>query len=150
MAGRFIQLDDPFLTVKREMDQLLGTFLQPQSAPRRSSRGGREQSPPMNMWESEDALFVELEVPGLAMNQLELSIEGKELSLKAIPTPVSDDDSTRTWHRRERSGAGFARVIPLPAEIQTELVEANVRDGVLTVRLPKSEAAKPRRIKVNG
>ena len=150
MAGRFIQLDDPFLTVKREMDQLLSTFLQPQAGSRRYSRGGREQAPAINMWESEDALFIELEVPGFTMDQLELSIEGKELSLKASPIPAGQDDMTTTWHRRERGVNGFARTIALPIEIRADRAEANVRDGVLTVQLPKSEAAKPTRIKVNG
>ena len=104
--------------------------------------------PAVNIWEQDDALLVELEVPGLRSDQLEISVVGDELSVK-IDRPDLEQEGV-TYHRRERSVGSFTRVLRLPVEVDADRVEAELRDGVLTITLPKAESAKPRKIQVGS
>ena len=73
---------------------------------------------------------------------------GGELSIR-VNRPETADEGI-TYHRRERPVGSFGRAIKLPVEVDAERVEAELRDGVLTVVLPKAESAKPRKIAVTG
>ncbi|MDI6795311.1 MAG: Hsp20/alpha crystallin family protein [Desulfatibacillaceae bacterium] len=102
--------------------------------------------PLANVTESPDAFFVRAELPGLGADQIDISITGNTLSIsgqRAIP-----DEEGASYHRRERKAGAFSRMITLPGDVDTEKVSARSVNGVLTVTLPKSEAAKPRQIKV--
>ena len=104
-------------------------------------------TPAFNLWRDEDNLYCEAELPGLNLDDLEIYASGgNQLTVKGKREAPSLDEAT--WHRRERGQGGFARVIALPEEIDADKVEAEFRHGVLCVKLPKSEAAKPRRIEV--
>jgi HSP20 family protein len=105
-------------------------------------------SPAVNVWEANDELFTELEVPGLTTDDLSISVVGRELTISGQRKPVTDEQVT--FHRRERGTGEFTRVIRLPYDIDSARVEATLRDGVLQIKLPKAEAAKPRKIQVNA
>lgn len=102
--------------------------------------------PAVNVWEQGDALVVEMEVPGIKNDQVDISVVGGELSIK-IDRPDVTQEEIR-YHRRERPVGSFSRVLRLPSEVDANRVEAELRDGVLTVILPKAENAKPRKINV--
>jgi HSP20 family protein len=102
--------------------------------------------PNANMWETPDSIHVELEVPGLKPDQMDLSVVGNELTIK-VEMPDAPEENV-TYHRRERAVGSFARVLQLPAEVDADKVEAQMHDGVLEIVLPKVEAAKPRKIQV--
>jgi len=144
MVFRYVSSRHPIHQLRNEMDRLLNGFLGNVGelswplAPR-----GR---PAVNLWETEDALMAELELPGVKSDQLELSVVGDELSIKVQRPDVEQQEVT--YHRRERGVGSFARVLRLPVEVDAERVEAELRHGVLTITLPKSEAARPRRIEV--
>ena len=102
--------------------------------------------PALNLWDAGDALMLETEVPGLSMDNLEILVQGSELTIKG-KREWSADENTR-YLRRERLSGEFSRTLTLPVDIEADHVEAALKDGVLTVRLPKAEAAKPRKITV--
>ena len=104
--------------------------------------------PAMNLWEDEQALFVEAEVPGVTLNDLEVTVVGNELTVRGERRDTPTDGAAH--HRRERGVGSFSRAIRLPADIDISKVAASMRDGVLTIQMPKAEAAKPRRIEVQG
>lgn len=104
--------------------------------------------PALNVWEREDALMVELEVPGIKQEQLDLSVVENELTVKVCRPDAEQADVT--YHRRERPVGVFTRVVHLPMPVEAEKVTADLRDGVLTITLPKAEAAKPRKISVSA
>lgn len=104
--------------------------------------------PAANVWEQDDALLVEMELPGVKNDQLDISVAGGELSVKVNRPEVVEEDVT--YHRRERPVGSFTRVLRLPAEVDADRVEAELRDGVLLVTLPKVESAKPRKINVSS
>lgn len=129
--------------LRREMDRLLDSI----SAQRESPWSGGV-FPPVNLREDADKFLLSAELPGVAPEDVEVAVKGKQVSLqgerKAPPLP---EDAR--FHRRERSYATFSRVIGLPAEVDADKVEARLSDGVLRVTLPKAEAARPRRIAVS-
>ncbi len=102
--------------------------------------------PALNVWEDGDSLFAEAEIPGVSQSDLEVYAVGNELTIKGSRKPREGEDVT--YHRRERGFGEFTRVITLPIDIDAEKVQASLKDGVLTVTLPKAEQAKPRKITV--
>ncbi|MBN1854523.1 MAG: Hsp20/alpha crystallin family protein [Pirellulales bacterium] len=105
--------------------------------------------PPINIWEDEDQLFVEAELPGMELDDLEIYVNGgNQLSLKGERKQPGDNDGT--WHRRERGYGKFARIVELPHLVDADQVNANFKHGVLTIMLPKQAASKPRKIEVKA
>lgn len=104
--------------------------------------------PALNIREDEENLFVECEVPGLQMENLELTVSGNELTIRGERR--GDDQEGVTYHRREREVGTFSRVIRLPAGIDADGVQASLEHGILTITCPKAEHARPRRIEVKA
>ena len=102
--------------------------------------------PAVNVWEKDDALMVELEVPGIKPDEVDVSVAGDELSIR-IDRPDTAEEGVK-YHRRERPAGSFSRIVRLPLEVDADKVEAELRDGVLTITCPKAESAKPRKINV--
>ena len=148
MRTRWYPLTDLQTEVNRvrgEMDRLFEHL--PLTGSRRPS--GRGAFPALNIWEDDDAYHVASELPGLALEDLEILINGgNQLTVKGERKDPQVEEST--WHRRERTFGSFARAIELPGQVDPDGVEAHFRNGVLTVDLPKAEQAKPRRIEVQN
>ena len=98
--------------------------------------------------ETPESIHVELEVPGLKSDQLDISVVGDQLSIKIERSGPTEENVT--YHRRERPVGTFLRMVQLPAEVDANRVEAELQHGVLTIELPKAEAAKPRKIQVTS
>ena len=110
---------------------------------------GRTAFPALNVWEQDDALFVEAELPGLGLEDLEIFVTGQnQLTIKGERKPAAPDNAMQ--HRLERPFGQFVRTLTLPFPVDDSAVDARLENGVLTLRLPKHEAAKPRKIKVKG
>jgi HSP20 family protein len=104
--------------------------------------------PAVNVWEDEKNLYAEAEIPGIRMEDLDVSVIENELILKGERKVTADEKAT--FHRRERGVGTFSRVFRLPVDIDADRVEATLRDGVLQITLPKAEAAKPRKVEVKA
>ncbi len=146
MAFGYQSTRHPFGQLRNEMDRLLTGFFGP-TADGFLSAAFRNQ-PAVNVWEQDDALKVEIELPGVKSEQIDVAVAGGELSIK-INRPESEPEGV-VYHRRERPEGPLTRVVRLPIEVNADRVEADLHDGVLTVTLPKAESAKPRKINVTG
>ena len=135
---------NPLTQLRREMDRLLSGWV-PDGLEWPWSGMLRSQ-PAVNVWETPESIHVELEVPGLKSDQLDISVVGNQLSIKIERSGPAEENVT--YHRRERPVGSFLRVVQLPAEVDANRVEAELQHGVLTIKLPKAEAAKPRKIQV--
>lgn len=136
---------NPFRTLSSEMDRLFETLVS--GAPRIA--GSRSQAtPPLNMWEDDECIYVEAELPGTALEDIDVSVVGADLSIKGRRT-VDFPEQARAY-RRERPTGSFERTVTLPGEIDADRVDAKLTDGILTVTLPKAAARRPRRIVVHG
>jgi|SwirhirootsSR3_FD_contig_61_3804677_length_635_multi_3_in_0_out_0_1 HSP20 family protein len=128
--------------LREELDRHFSTLVE--NLPSVNSR----TFPAVNVWEENDNLHAEAEVPGMTVEDFSISVVGRELTISGERKDRGDESTT--YHRRERGTGPFTRVIRLPFDVDSSRVEANLRDGVLQITLPKSEAAKPRKIQVNA
>ncbi len=102
--------------------------------------------PPLNVWEDGEMLKIEAEVPGVKIEDIEVAFDNGELTLKGEKKFEAKENTP--LHRRERAYGSFTRTLTLPWEVKAEQVTAELKDGVLTVTLPKAEAAKPRKVAI--
>lgn len=96
-----------------------------------------------------DGYRVEASLPGIDVEKLEISVLGRQLSLSA-ERGEPDIGADVNWHRRERKGGTFKKSFMLPEEIDSDRVEAEYQNGILTVALPKAASALPKKISVNA
>ena len=146
MVLRYMGTRYPVEHFRREMERLLSGFFG-RAADGGWPFAGRGQ-PPVNVWQTPEAVCVELEIPGEKSDQVDVAVVGNELSIK-VERPEGEQEGV-TYHRRERGTGSFNRVLPLPDEVDGDRVEAELRHGVLTVTLPKAESARPRKIQVTS
>jgi len=111
--------------------------------------------PPVNVVESDEALEITAEVPGLAPDDVEITLHDGELKIEGKHQSESEseehsDGDSRKVLFRERRSLGFTRTFRLNVEVDPERVSATVKDGLLTVSLPKAAAVQPKRIAVSG
>lgn len=104
--------------------------------------------PPINIWRSDDGIVVTAEMPGVAIEDIELSVHQSTLSIKGTRAAEADIPGA-SYHRRERVLGPFARSVQLPFPVDAERVRARVDAGILTVVLPRPETDKPRKIHIN-
>jgi len=103
--------------------------------------------PPVNVRETGDQYVVECEVPGLEMADLEVYVTGDQLTVSGS-RPDAIPAEGITLHRHERETGRFSRGLTLPGPVDGSKTEATLADGVLTVRIPKTEDTKPKRVEV--
>lgn len=107
-------------------------------------------TPAIDVSETEKEVVVKAELPGLQPDDVAVQIEGDALVLSGEKKEEFErEEEGNVWHSERRFGS-FRRVLQLPVAVDAEKVSAEFRNGVLTVRLPRSEQAKPRRIQVRG
>ena len=104
--------------------------------------------PAVNITETTDNYFVRAELPGIKNDDLQLDIKERTLTI-AGERKIEKELGEAKYHRREREAGKFSRAIALPGEVDTGNVDASLAEGMLTVRIAKSEKAKPRQIAIN-
>jgi HSP20 family protein len=102
---------------------------------------------PFNIAEDAEAYLVEAALPGINPNELEISLDEQELTVRGAFQAPELPEGAR-YHRREQAVGSFERSFRFPLAINGDSVQASYEHGILTLRLPKAEAAKPRRIEV--
>lgn len=147
----------PFEELREELDRVWTSLT---AAPPLHGWGVRPEAafPAVNVRESDAAITVEAELPGLDAADVGISVTGDELVLEGSrPERAAGDGESAgetgekvTWHRRERGSGSFKRRIPLPVPVDSGRVEARLVDGVLTVTCPKAPESQPRRVEVRS
>lgn len=102
--------------------------------------------PTLNLWDDGERFHAEAELPGFKIEEVELSVAGAQFEIRGRRT--FEPKKGWTVHRHERASGEFARTVTFPAEIDAANVQAVLKDGVLSVTLPKAPSAKPRKIEV--
>lgn len=109
--------------------------------------GVQTWNPAVDIIENEQNLVLKAELPGVNPKDIEVRVEDGTLYLKG-ERKLEKEAREENYHRIERSYGSFTRSFTLPASVNTDQVQANYKDGVLTLTLPKREEAKPKTIKV--
>lgn len=115
--------------------------------PFRFARELRLEAPALDMYEEKDAVVVKAEVPGISKDDLEVILRGSTLTVKG-EKKREEEAKDKNYYRCEREYGAFLRTVELPAEVKPEAVSATFKDGVLEVRLPKTEEAKKKEVRV--
>jgi HSP20 family protein len=111
--------------------------------------GVRTWTPPVDIYETNDALVIKAELPGVSKDDVSIEVHQNTLILRGQRKPEAEVKEEH-YHRAERAYGTFQRSFVLPAMVDQNKVQATFKDGVLELHLPKSEAAKPRRIAINS
>lgn len=123
---------DPFRDLDRFAQQVLGTAARPAVMP-------------MDAWREGEEFVVEFDMPGINPESLDIDIERNVVTVRAERPPV---DPNREMLAAERSRGVFSRQLVLGENLDTERIEASYSEGVLSLRIPVAEKAKPRKISV--
>ncbi|HVN49258.1 MAG TPA: Hsp20/alpha crystallin family protein [Bacteroidota bacterium] len=130
--------------LQREMNKMFDTFF----------RGTEEDdaafaawSPAVDITEHEDAYVVKAELPGVNKDDVKITLESNILTIHG-EKKQEKETKKENYHRVERSYGSFQRSFTLPTTVKSDKIEAQYKDGVLTVALPKAEEAKPKQIEV--
>ena len=132
---------DPFSMMRqmqREMDRMVGL----------AGQVGGGVYPPVNVWTSPDQTLVQCEVAGVKREDIDVSLTGDTLVIKGVKR--GRDDSSLRYQRSERGAGEFSRTIVLSDAVEADRIEASLQDGLLEIRLPKAESAKPRQIAIKS
>ena len=124
----------------RMFDDFLGRGLLTQD-------GDQLIAPALDITEDEHAFFVTAELPGLKKEEVQIGLENGVLSISGEKKQETESKD-KNWHRMERRFGAFHRAVTLPAGVEADKVEATFENGVLTVRVPKADAVKPKTIKI--
>src|SRR5579863_3361657 len=130
---------DPFQGIRLFEDAVTRLMSEP--------RTGRPWSPAVDIFETEDALTLRADLPDVKLEDIDVRVENQTLSLTGH-RKFERDEKVKGYHRIERSYGEFVRSFAIPSTVDTEKVAADYKNGVLTITLPKKEAAKPRQVKV--
>ncbi len=103
--------------------------------------------PPVDIYETEHAIVLEADLPGLDLNDLDLRVENNTLTVRGERKPTSEVKE-ENYHRVERGYGAFARTFALPNTVDPENITAGYNNGVLQIRLAKREETKPKQIRV--
>lgn len=146
-------------TFNRMRDDLMQTVDRwlPESRREPAATGGeawpmsfvREGGPRVDVEEDENNIHVTAELPGMEKDDFSVEITGNRLMLRGEKKSQREERKEGNYYFAECSYGSFARAIPLPCEVDTGKAEGNYKNGVLKLRLPKSEEAKAKRVNVN-
>jgi HSP20 family protein len=130
--------------LQRQMNRLIGSAFGMGRA-----RGEVGVFPALNLSEDQDNLYVRAELPGVALRDVEITTHDNNLIVKGERKIAAEGENV-SYHRRERESGSFRRIVSLPSRVATDKVSAVLKNGVLTVTLPKAAEAKPRKIEVSS
>jgi HSP20 family protein len=136
------------MSVRDEMSRVLNEVF---------GRGASDESawisgawtPPVDIYETDEALVMKAELPGFSKDDISIELKENTLVIKG-ERKHEDEVKEGNYHRMERSYGAFQRAFMLPMTVDQEKVKASYKDGILELRLPKVQAAQPKRIAVSA
>lgn len=137
---------------ERDMDRLFEDFLDRRRRPLRSghwwpAKAADLVAPVIDLFEEKDEIVAKVELPGVGKDDIEVNIRENSLTIKG-EKKRKEEIKEENYYRSERSHGAFVRTVELPQEIQVDKARASFKEGLLEVRMPKSEAAKRKEIKI--
>jgi len=141
-AWNFRRAFEEFDRMRRQMDRY-SSGLQPDLAAYQKPG----VFPALNLSEDDHNYYVRAELPGMDAGELDIQATGKNLSISGERKIVPEVEGTR-YHRREREAGKFSRGLSLPGDINASRIEAKLSSGILTIKIPKADETKPRKITI--
>ena len=134
---------DPFHNFRKLQEEMREIYYE-QSVDKASSH-----SPWVNVWSGQDGLIVRFELAGVPPDDIEVSVVGQNLTVKASIKSAKPKEGER-FIKRERASRDFSRNVKIPYRVDSDQTEARYRNGVLTITLKRPQEDKPRKIAVKS
>jgi HSP20 family protein len=136
---------EPFNMLRDEFDSMVSRLLSGEE----SSWTTGALDATLDLSETESAFEVRMDIPGVNAKDIDIQVNGNLLAVQAERKEETEEKG-KTFHRVERKSGVFQRSVMLPTEVKADQIEARYDRGVLTMKLPKVESRKPKRIQVIG
>ncbi len=133
--------------LQRDIDRMFDNFISPELSLTQNSDAMPTFNPACDIEETDSHYLVSFDVPGIAKENIKIELVDGTLTVTG-ERRVEKDQKKASQHLIERSYGQFRRSFSLPSQVDTENVEANYHEGVLTISIAKAESAKPRQIKI--
>ncbi|HYA13460.1 MAG TPA: Hsp20/alpha crystallin family protein [Syntrophales bacterium] len=137
----------PFLDAERWFDDFFRRAFTPISFPRLRVTATEDIMPDVDMFEDGGDIVVKAELPGIKKEDLEVTLTDDAITISG-EKKKEEEIKKKDYYKWERSYGSFYRTLSLPAEVQADKVKSTFKDGVLEIRMPKSEKAKSKEVKV--
>jgi len=141
------QTYDPWAGLKSLQDEINNLF-DLEQLPVTTGLFDRSVSPAIDVVEGEHDFTVTCELPGLEQKDIDLSLAANVLTIKG-EKKSHREEKKGNYYKKESWSGSFQRTLPLPASVDADKIDAQLKDGILTITLPKKEEAKPKQISVN-
>ncbi len=137
-------------SMKREMDKIWDDLFIPRREPwKRQSETGGTVSPPIDIIDRDSEVLVKAEMPGVAKEDIDISMNDSTLSIKG-ELKAETEAKGENYAYSERNYRYFARSISIPFKISPEKIKASLKDGILYIHMPKAQEAQPKKIQVEA
>ena len=134
--------------MERVMEDFFGRRMRPWFADRWSRTPEMElTAPAVDLYEEKDDIVVKAELPGMEKDKIEVNLADHTLTIKG-EKKTEEEVKKENYYRSERFHGSFLRTLELPKDVHGDKVKASFKDGILEVRLPKTEEAKRKEVKV--
>lgn len=134
-------------SLQGEMNRLFSTFFDTPEGGANGNGTARRWIPPMDLVETQDHFVLKADLPGMGEQDVNIELDNNVLEI-AGERRTEHEEQHEGFYRLERATGAFSRALTLPDGIDPEAVAAAFDNGVLTVRIPKPEQSKPRRVKI--
>ncbi len=132
--------NDPFTLFRKDMNRVFEDFLKGFALEPFGKRTGAAFEPKVNVSESEKEIVVSAELPGMDDKDIDVSLSKNELTIQG-EKKEEKEEKKESYYSMERSYGSFKRTLPLPCKVEDDKVEAQFKNGVLTITLPKAPEA---------
>jgi HSP20 family protein len=140
----------PLADLRLEVDRLFDTFMRdPMGSLTDTLNNFRGWLPPVDVADNEGEIMVRAEIPGIEAKDLDISVSGNQLTIVGEKKDSSVSDG-KSWHSTESRFGKFRRVIDLPVAVNADQVTADYSQGVLTIKLKKSQPDQGKRIEIKS
>ncbi len=133
---------DPFALLRGDADNLFGRWFG-------NGESWTAAVPAIDLSENETNLLLRMDIPGVQAKDIEIQLTGNLLTISGEQKDEREEKG-KTWHRLERRCGRFSRSIQLPCAVEDPSIDAQFKDGVLTITMPKTKEARAQKIKVKG
>ncbi|MEJ2158323.1 MAG: Hsp20/alpha crystallin family protein [Desulfobacteraceae bacterium] len=136
-----------YFSLRRNMNGLFDDFFYPSSR-RSDDKSLWNWNPAVDIYEDDDNIVVKAEIPGMDKESIDVDVKDRVLTIKGERSENHEVKEER-YYRKESSYGRFERAFTLPADVKTDEIKAEYKDGILKVMVPKPEAKKPKQITVH-
>ncbi len=142
-----VRITDPFTLMRQEMSDLLSNLWSGNGDGAGLFKGGI--APALDVAEKDNSFEIRMDIPGVDSKDLDVEVHGNTVTISGSRKEEKEEKG-KTFHRVERSSGSFSRTVTLPCSVSEKEVAAEYTNGVLSVVLPKSEDARPKKVSIKG